>query len=416
MKFFDIDTFREILDTITRNKSRSILTGFGVFWGVFMLILLAGGGDGLKAMLGKNFEGFASNTLVIAGQSTGKAYKGLRKGRNWTPTMTDVARLKALVPELDVVVPSFSLWGKSVKYGEYSYGATIKCNMPEYAEVETPNLRYGRYINDMDIAQERKVCVLGKRVYASLFPAGGDPTGEYVQIDSMMYKVVGVDMNMGNININGSADRSVIIPLSVARRAYNYGNKVDLICMTVRDDVTVKDVFPKVRDVVYREHTIDPSDDKAMMSVNAQLLFGLVDSLFKGVNFLIWLVGLGTILAGAVGVSNIMMVSVRERTVEIGIRRAIGATPAVILSQIIAESIVLTLFAGLLGIVASVGVLSLMDIAVAASEDFAGMSFQISFKTAMFAVSLLVGLGVLAGLAPSLRAMKIRPVDAMRDE
>ena len=412
---FDRDSFAEVMDSITRNRSRSLLTGFGVFWGVFMLILLAGGGKGLKQLMEKNFEGFATNTCLAFAENTTKPYKGFKKGRSWDMTYTDASRVKALVPEVDVVSPIVSFWGKTAELGEFTASCSIKGVYSNYSSIESPQLAYGRYINDMDVSAERKVCVIGKKIYNNLFPQGGDPCGETIRVDGMYYTVVGVDFNNGNMSINGSADETVTMPISLVRRAYNTGEVIDLLCFTAQEGVTVSDIVPRVREIIARQHFIDPSDERAIEMINTQLIFGIVDSLFKGINFLIWLIGLGTILAGAIGVSNIMMVSVRERTVEIGIRRAIGATPGMILSQIISESIILTLASGLAGIVFGVGVLSVVELAMT-TDGILKAEFQVGFSMALLSAMLLTVLGVLAGLAPSLRAMEIKPVDAMRDE
>ena len=174
-------------------------------------------------------------------------------------------------------------------------------------------------------------------------------------------------------------------------------------------------VIPRIRSIIQRAHSISPDDNQAVQLINTQLIFGIVDNLFKGINFLIWLIGLGTLLAGVIGVSNIMMVSVKERTTEIGIRRAIGATPRQILGQIISESIVLTLTAGMIGIVVSVLILAGVELAMT-EDGILKAAFQVPFGTAATAALLLTLLGVLAGLMPAARAMQIKPVDAMRDE
>ena len=410
----DIDTYKEILDTLTRNKSRSFLTGFGVFWGVFMLVGLIGGGQGLKEMLSKNFEGFATNSAIIFAQPTTKPFEGFRKGRQWTMEYKDVERLKAQVPELDVVSPVLSSWGGNVVFADKKSLCSVKGLLPDYAKVEEPKLYYGRYLNAMDMQQRRKVCVLGKKVYKTLFP-GGDPCGQLVRVGSIYYSVVGVDYNTGNMSVNGRAEEAVVIPLTLMQQAYNYGNQVHLICVTAKPGVTMSSITRQMRHVIARTHRIDPTDEKAVTIFNTEIMFGMVDSLFSGVNFLIWLVGIGTLLAGAIGVSNIMMVTVRERTTEIGIRRAIGATPRNILSQIISESIILTSVAGMSGILFAVIILQFVEMANT-TDGIVGSHFQIGFWTAIGAVVLLSTLGVLAGLAPAARAMSIKPVDAMRDE
>ena len=411
----DIDTYREILDTLTRNKTRSLLTGFGVFWGVFMLVGLIGGGAGLKEKLSKQFEGFATNAGFVFAQPTTKAYDGFRKGRRWTMDYQDIERLRAQVPELDIITPNLSRWGCNAVHGDKKFSCNVKGLLPDYAKVETPRLRYGRFLNDMDIAQRRKVCVIGKKVYKNLFPQGGDPCGQLVRIDSTYYNVVGVDYNEGNVSINGNADESICIPMSLMQQAYHMGNNVDMICLTGKQGVTMSEVAPRIREVVARAHHIDPTDEKAVTVFNTEILFGMMDNMFRGVNLLIWLVGIGTLLAGAIGVSNIMMVTVKERTTEIGIRRAIGATPRNILSQIISESILLTAVAGMSGILFAVIILQMVELGNT-TDGIVEAHFQVSFWTALGAVALLSFLGVLAGLAPAGRAMAIKPVDAMREE
>lgn len=412
---FDIDRYREILDTLTRNKSRSFLTGFGVFWGVFMLVSLLGGGQGLKELLQKNFEGFATNSAIIWAQPTTKPYAGFRKGRQWSMVYKDVERLKQQVPELEVVSPVLSHWGGTATFSDKKSSCSMKGLLPNYQDVETPKMYYGRYLNDMDIKQNRKVCVIGKKVYKDLFPGGGDPCGKMICVDKIYYDVVGVDYSSGNMNINGRAEESVVVPLTLMQKAYNLGDSVHMICVTAKPDITMSSISDKMRSVVAHAHQIDPSDEKGIMVFNTEVMFGMLDNLFSGVNFLILLVGIGTLLAGAIGVSNIMMVTVRERTTEIGIRRAIGATPRDILGQIITESVILTAVAGMSGILFSVIILEMLELGNT-SDGIVAAHFQVKFWTAIGAIVLISILGVLAGLAPAARAMSIKPVDAMRDE
>ena len=411
----DIDTYKEIFTTLSRNKSRSFLTGFGVFWGVFMLLGLIGGGSGLQQLLSRNFEGFATNSVIVFAQKTTKPYAGFRKGRSWTMNYDDIERLKAQVNGLDIVAPVLARWGPNATYGDKKYSCNVKGILPEYQGVETPKLKYGRYINAMDMQQKRKVCVIGKRVYKTLFPNGDNPLGKLIRVDSIYYRVVGVDYASGNISIDGSSEEAIVLPITLMREAYNYGDEVPLICGTAKPGVHVSDIMPKIRRVIAQNHQLDPTDEKGISIFNTEVMFGMVDNLFRGVNFLILLVGIGTILAGAIGVSNIMMVTVKERTNEIGIRRAIGATPRIILGQIITESIVLTISAGMGGLLFAVGILQLAELA-STTDGIVTTHYQIGFWMALGAVALLSTLGVLAGLAPALRAMAIKPVDAMREE
>lgn len=411
----DFDSFSEILNVLTRNKSRTFLTGFGVFWGVFMLVGLVGGGDGLKEILNNNLAGFATNSAVVWAQPTTKPYHGFRKGRQWTLNYDDIKRLRAHVPELDVITPTISRWGANATHDDRSASGIIKGVLPEMQKVSEPKMMYGRYINQMDISQGRKVCVIGKQVYKSLFPKGGDPCGDVIRIDSVYVSVVGVNYSDGNMNVNGNDQQAVFLPLSLVQQIYNRGHNVDIICVTGKPGVVMSDITDKIRHVIAKAHDVAPDDEKGVMVFNTEMMFSMVDNMFRGINMLIWLVGIGTLLAGAIGVSNIMMVTVRERTVEIGIRRAIGATPRNILSQIIQESILLTSIAGMSGILFVVLVLQGLEMANT-TDGVAAAHFQISFWTAIGAVVLLSVLGVLAGLAPALRAMSIKPVDAMRDE
>ena len=411
----DLDSFREIADALVRNKSRSLLTGFGVFWGIFMLLFMIGGGKGLKNLIGSTFEGFATNTAIMISSETTKPWKGFKEGRYWQLTFTDVERLKLMVPELETVTPVISSWGSTAVFGENTSSCSFKGVYADYVNIEEPQLKYGRFINEADVLQERKVCVIGKRVYNNLFPEGGDPCGSFIRVGPVYYQVIGVDFSSGNVSISGQASEAVSVPLPVAQKILNRGDNVDLLCVTGRSGVRMTEQEPRLRQIIARQHQFDPSDKQALFVINTEQMFSLIDNLFVGVNFLIWLVGLGTILAGVIGVSNIMMVTVKERTTEIGIRRAIGATPRDILSQIIMESISLTLVAGSFGIVFAVQLLRLLEKIVTSLGESSG-GFQIGFWTAVIAALLLTALGVVAGLAPASRAMAIKPVDAMRDE
>lgn len=412
---FDIDRLKEILDTLSRNRSRTFLTGFGIFWGIFMLLAMQGGGAGLQTILRQNFDGFATNSIILAANHTSKPYRGFKRGRTWNLHTDDVAFLKSAVAEADVICPMISFWGKTAVCDGNKSTVCLKGETADYTSIETPEIRYGRALSEMDIVQHRKVCVLGKRVYQELFPKGGNPAGRFIQIGGSYYEVVGVDFNTSNMSINGPSDESVVIPINVLQTAFHTGSTIHLMAMTAKPGVSSTILQEKVREALYRKYYIAPEDRQAMFLVNTEKMFSMVDNLYTGLNILIWLVGLGTLLAGAIGVSNIMMVTVKERTTEIGIRRAIGATPRMILGQIMSESIILTISAGALGIMFSVLLLSGAD-TVAAAMGMTNADFQVSFWTAVSGLAILTVLGLLAGLAPAARAMSIKPVDAMRDE
>lgn len=410
---FDTDTFKEISDSLLRNKTRSLLTGFGVFWGIFMLLFLVGAGGGFKQSLSKNFEGFASNSAFVVSDKTTRPYAGFREGRTWSLNTTDVERLKQMVPELDYVDAVTASWGMTAYAGDNKTGAILKGISDKHYLIEEPKLRYGRYLNRVDVEQERRVCVIGKRIYTALFGEGVDPCGSLIKVGSVWYTVVGVDYSESNVSISGPSYNSVLIPVSLHQKISGRGDgKVDIIGMTGKQGVRLSEIEPRVREVIARAHSVDPDDKPAMFVLNTEELFSLMDNVMTGVNILIWLVGIGTILAGVIGISNIMMVTVKERTTEIGIRRAIGATPSDILFQIMSESITLTMVSGMVGIVFSVFLLNILD----KFSSSSGISYQVGFGVAFGALVLLSVLGVLAGLAPASRAMNIKPVDAMRDE
>lgn len=410
----DLDKWEEILITITRNKTRSLLTAFGVFWGIFMLVALMGGAQGLQDMMASNFKGFATNSAIFGTNRTSIAYKGFQKGRAWDLELNDVNRIKEQVHEVDVVTPTISNWGSKAIYEDKSSDCIIKGLYPEYEKIESQGITMGRFINDVDVRDRRKVCTIGKKVYEQLFPNKENPLGKFIRVDGIYYQIIGMNQSISKMNINGGAERSVVLPITTMQQAYNAGKKVDIICITAKPGYTATEVAPKVEAAIKRSHYIHPDDKQAVLMVNTEAMFSMVDNLFAGIRLLSWMVGLGTLLAGAIGVSNIMMVTVRERTSEIGIRRAIGARPKDILSQILSESMVLTTIAGMFGICFGVFTLQMLEMGTAQS-DTPG-HFQISFWTAIGACMLLMALGMLAGLLPAFRAMAIKPIDAIRDE
>ncbi len=410
----DKDTLEEILVTITRNKTRSLLTAFGVFWGIFMLVALSGGGRGLKESLQQQFEGFATNSGFVVSNKTNEPYKGFRKGRWWELEIDDVERV-ANVPGVAMATPSIAQWGKSAVYEGNKYECNVRGLYPNYEQLEHQEMQYGRFINDVDISEGRKVCVIGKRVYESIFKDGGDPCGKYVQVDSVYYQVIGVCSSEGNVNIQGRASEAVTLPYTTMQKMYNLGKRVEVVCFTMQPGVKVKEVKPEIERRLKEAHYISPTDKQAVMMLDIEAMFSMMDNLLAGVSILTWMVGLGTLLAGAIGVSNIMMVTVKERTTEIGIRRAIGARPRDILQQILSESMVLTTVAGMAGISFGVFILNVVETA-ANPPGVMETHYQVGFGMAVGTCLLVAALGILAGLAPAYRAMAIKPIEAIRDE
>ena len=414
-RLFDRDQWEEIFDSLSRNKTRTFLTAFGIFWGVFMLVLLMGGGQGLQSMLATNFAGFANNSGFIMANSTSEAYKGFKKGRKWQIETADLPLIRSSVPEIDILSPMLGSWGNTATYSNNKSNVSVQGKYPDADLIDDPKIKQGRGLNDVDVQQQRKVCVVGTRIVEELFTKGEDPLGKFIAVNGIYYQIVGVSNESGNgISIGGNATTTVHIPYTTMQNAYNRGNDIDILCLTAREGYKMSDIQKKVERVLKRKHLIHPDDTQAVVKVNAEAIFSMVDNLFAGVSILVWMIGLGTLFAGAIGVSNIMVVTVKERTTEIGIRRAIGATPNDILAMIMSESIVLTLIAGMSGIVFAVLILQVVEQSVQA--DTPGAVFQITFAIAVGAALMLTTLGVLAGLAPTLRAMQIKPVDAMRED
>lgn len=405
----------EIIDSLSRNKARTFLTAFGIFWGVFMLMLLMGGGQGLQQSLGKIFAGFASNAGFIFTDKTSEPYDGFQSGRSWTIKLEDAERLRRSIPEIDVVAPVIIPGSYTATYGDKKSSVTVKSFIPESAIIESIPIKEGRMLNAADGNQHRKVCIIGKQNQQELFGDSISPIGKFIEVNNVQYQIVGVNNKEGGgINIGGNAMTSMYVPYSTLAKVYNRGNEVDYIGFTVRPGVKVSDIEHRITDLIRHVHHISPKDTKAVMMLNTEAIFSVIDGLFNGISILVWMIGLGTLISGAIGVSNIMLVTVKERTSEIGIRRAIGATPRDILLQTMTESIILTLVAGMSGI--SFAVICLAGIESATAETMNEANFQVPFLTAIGTALLLGLLGILAGIGPTMRAMSIKPVDAMREE
>lgn len=399
---------------------RSFLTAFGVFWGIFMLVVMSGAGFGLATGVQAGVKGFAENSAYFFSNSTSEPYKGFRKGRYWNLRNGDLDMLIANVPEIKYISPL--LFGGSVdnntvrgdKAGTYS----IKGLHSMYNFIEPQDMIYGRYLNPIDTDERRKVCVIGKKVYEDMFTRGENPLGQLLKVNGIYYQVVGVNDPVTQINIGGDSKETIILPFTVMQQTYNRGDEVDCIAITADNSVRIGDIENRIMDLLKARHSISPTDPQAVQSMNVEKQFRMFQMLFLGIDILIWIVGLGTLLAGVVGVSNIMLVTVRERTKEIGVRRALGAKPKVILLQIMHESIVLTALAGFIGLMAGVGLLSLVDRALSAGMD-SNTFFQhpqIPFTTALLATFVLLVCGMLAGVIPAWRALQIKAIDAIREE
>ncbi len=417
--FFDIDRWNEIWQTIARNRKRSIMTALGVFWGIFMLTVMLGAGAGLTRLFRAQLGDMATNTILMQPQQTGIPYKGMPKNRWWRMENGDVDAVRQL-PE--VLYASAVFWGNEqhCSYEQRKGDYSLMGYSPDYQRIQPQKIPYGRYINEMDMARNRKVCVIGTQVQKDLFPGTPDPTGKTIKMGSSYFTVVGVIRKQSTAMSFSELERTIIVPVSLAQQLFGAGNRIHMLALAGRDDVPSKTVEKACREAIFARHQIAPDDEKAVWTMAAAEMFEQVTGLFRGLALLTWIVGLGTLLAGIVGVSNIMLVLVKERTQEIGIRRALGAPPRAIIGQILSESFVLTFIAGVLGLTAGVGLLSVADSiyyqAVTVAQEGLEVSWQVSFGTAIQSLAILVGGSLLAGVIPSIRALHIKAVDAIREE
>lgn len=419
---FDLDNWQEIWVTITRNKLRSFLTGFGVFWGIFMLILLIGAGNSLQGGIMSNFEGFASNSCFFWTGRTSEAYKGYRKGRMWSMNIKDIHLIRQKAQSVEYISPVLFIGGgeKNAVRGRKSGTYDVRGVYPDHFKIEGMHIMSGRLFNELDIEDSRKVCVIGKEVYETLFQPNEPTEGQYVRVNGIYFQVIGVVRPKSRASIGGDVESSIFLPFSTTQRAFNQGQDIWFMACTAKHGYSADQVEQEVKSIVKTAHDISLTDEKAMGSVNIEKQFMIFQNLFLGIDFLIWIVGLGALFSGIIGISNIMLVTVRERTREIGVRRAIGAKPISIMLQILSESFVLTAIAGLLGLLFGVGILEIVYRAMINTVGGEGGSIfippYVSFWTAIVALLIIMFSGILAGFMPAMRALKIKPIDAIREE
>ncbi len=420
MAILDLDSFHEIWQTITRNKTRSLLTAFGVFWGILMLVIMAGLGRGLAAGIMGGLESFPSNSAFFFPNRTTIPYKGFAKGRWWQMDNSDIEAVRSIVPSTRYIGGAvFGPWAtdNNVVRGSRSGSFRVMGLPPDYQYINPTKIIAGRFINDIDIREARNVCVIGLKILNDMYRPGEDAVGSTIRVNGVYYTVVGVvQTGSDKINIFGSMDEMVCLPVTTMQRADDRGDKIDVLMLTIDGKTDINPVMADVSKFIKRRHMVSPDDEIAMDTFNLKQIFDVFSMLELAINVLIWIVGIGTLLAGVVGVSNIMIVTVRERTQEIGVRRALGATPSAIIRQIMAESFVLTVISGLAGLIAGVGILVAVSqyIKLNPSDFFAPP--QISFGAAVAALIVLVIFGLFAGFLPSKRALEIKAIDALRDE
>jgi len=390
-----------------------------------MLIVMAGAGKGLEHGVSDGIARFATNSAFFWTDRTSEPYKGFKRGRNWNMEAEDLVYLRNNVPEIEYITPkNFGgryNSGPNVIKGNKNGAFNIKGDYPDYVKIDPCTVLKGRWINEMDIRDKRKVCVIGEKVFEQMFDPKDNPIGQYLKISGVYYQVVGLIKPETRININGRTEESISLPFTTMLQTYNMGNQVHFLAITAKKGIPVTVVEEKVKEFIKKKHSIAPTDLQALSSVNIEKEFKQMSGLFLGIQILTWIVGVGTLLAGVIGVSNIMLVIIKERTKEIGVQRAIGATPRTIISQIMLESVVLTTLAGYIGLSLGVGLLELVSRVL---ESTAGkgddrMFFtnpEVSLTVAVSALAVLIIAGLFAGLIPATRAIKIKPIDALREE
>jgi putative ABC transport system permease protein len=420
MALLELDHLHEILQTLRRNRLRTFLTACGIFWGVFMLVVMLGFGRGLEKAVEEDMGFWAINNLSFRSDPTSKPYAGRQAGRRVFLTLDDVAAVNQ-IPGVRVAWGRNHFPGQTVSREDKTMSCMVTGDYPEIFETEASLVAAGRLLNPLDISEARRVAVIGTRVRDTLF-GKEDPIGKDIKIMGGVFQVVGV-LDASTAGPGGRQDflsTRVFLPRPTAARITSWGNRVNTIPVLIDGTRPSVDIENDVKALLKARHHIAPDDERAVQGFNRDKAYQRFVGLFTAIQTLTWIVGVMTLLAGAIGVSNIMMIAVAERTREIGIRKAIGATPVSIMGQIVAEATLLTGLAGYLGLCAGVGVLEISAKIVKAMPRGQGPSFfsspEIDITRALLAAALLTVAGALAGLAPARAAVAVRPVEALAHE
>lgn len=414
---FDRDKWQEIFATMRKHKLRTGLTALGVFWGIFMLVFVLGMGKGLENGVFRGFGERAKNVMYTWTWRTSKPYKGFQPGRVPRLTLDDITAIKNGIPEVEYIAPRKSMAASLIGYKDKNESYEIRGELDDMIKVEALQLHEGRYINDNDIEGARKVVVIGSRVREVLF---GDDNciGEYIRVRGVEFRVVGV---FGPMQIKPWTEddlEAVVIPLTAMYRTFGTERTVDYFICSAAPNVLVSQIEPQVKGLLKERHNVAPDDPQGIGGFNLEEEYQSVRTLFTGINTFLWFVGIGTLLAGVVGVSNIMLIVVKERTKEIGIRKALGATPRSIISMILTESIFITSLSGYFGLLAGTAIIGGINYLMVANNVEADNFYnpQVNMTIGLGAVILLIIAGTVAGMIPALQASRVNPVVALKDE
>lgn len=417
----DRDLWQEVFHILKKNKTRTLLTGFGVFWGIFMLVVMLGAGKGLNNGVFYGLGDLALNSLYIWTRPTSIPNEGFDKGRNWNFTNEDTQALIDNIPEIEVLAPRANAWGGDVNISRDSRSDSFRIigDTPDYLKIEPQNLIAGRFVNYKDLQGKRKVIVIGQRVREVLFEPDEDPLGVFLKIRGIYFKVVGVFKSKRAPNNGGDRqNKTIFMPFSTLQLTNNMGNYVGYYSVLGKPGIPAKVIEEKIKIFLARRHKVSPEDNQAFGTDNVEEEIREVNNLFLGISLLSWFVGALTLFAGVIGTSNIMLVIVRERTKEIGVQRALGATPMRIIKQIVTESIFLNTVAGYIGLLLSVGLVELVGFLMSKYEVKA-LYFhnpEVDLKVVVLALVILILSGAIAGFLPARRAVSIKPIDALRSE
>jgi putative ABC transport system permease protein len=414
---FDYNNWQEIFFTLKKNKWRSFFTAFGVFWGIFMLVIMLGSGKGLQNGATADFNGMATNSFFVWTQTTSKPFNGFKRGRAFDFNNDDIKAIKKEIPEVDVVSGRNQIGdfggGSTVSHNAKNGSFSVMGDFPEFLKIQPLEKLNGRFVNDLDIKEKRKVAVIGNRVAQELYKKDEPVLGSVIKIKGINFQVVGI-FQSDKSDDGGEFAKTIYVPFTTFQSCFNLGNRVGWFSITSKENIPCSVVEVKVKDLLKKRHSIAPDDNQAVGSWNAEAQYKKMQGLFMGIQLLIWIVGIGTLLAGVIGISNIMLVVVKERTKEIGIKRALGATPFKIVGQLVQESLFLTFIAGYGGLVLGVGVIQLVSNAMKGQEGGMFRNPEVDLNVALIALFILILGGIIAGLIPAYRAIKITTVDALR--
>ncbi|WP_347159514.1 ABC transporter permease [Pontibacter chitinilyticus] len=411
---FDLDKWQEILGTMQKNKLRTFLTAFGVFWGIFMLVLLLGAGKGLENGVYNRFGDGAKNSIFVWSGKTAVAHKGMKPGREIKLTNDDLKAINREIADLNMLAPRNRVAGEyTINYKKQNGSYQVFGAEPVFLELNGERAFRGRLLNQFDENEKRKVIVLGEQASKVLF-LDEDPVGKYVNIRGIYFKVVGTFKASGNNS--GRREERAYIPFSTIQAAFSQPNEVQMMALVAQNGVPATEMEKRLRTLLAQRHQFSEDDDMALGIENDETEYLKVMGLFSGIRIFVWIVGIGTLIAGIVGVSNIMMIIVKERTREIGVRKALGATPFSIVSLILQESVVITAFSGYMGLLLGTGILALLEYMMVSSGMEAPFfaNPEVDLSVAVSATIVLVLAGALAGLMPALKAANIKPIEALR--